>query len=330
NQESVEAKLPRSIVEIKDPAEAELKPVSPRMTVNLVIGAVFGVLLGIGLAFFIEYLDTSVKTIDDIERLLEAPVLGVIPQSVGLLYKEGADTAYAEAYRVLRTNMLFARKNPEGNTLTIVSAGAGEGKSTTILNLATVFAQNGQRVLLVDSDLRRPSLHKLLGVSNQTGLTSVLMKQNTLEQVLVKTPLENLDFLPSGKLPSSAIGILSSPPMKHFIQDIRKHYDFVFFDAPPILGVSDASILVSEVDAAILVVQYRKYPQAMTVRAKQMVSKVSANLLGIVLNNINMSQDSDYYYGGYSYTHYGLSDEARTDEDKALDKGGKAAVKQKY
>lgn len=305
-QETVDMALPKtSIVEIVDKAEPGLRPVSPNLPLNITLGVIVGLVVGVGLAFFIEYLDTSVKTIDDVERALQAPVLGVIPQNVGSLIDEGVESPHAEAYRVLRTNVLFSRKRDDARTLTVVSGGAGEGKSTTIFNLATVFAQNGQRVLLVDSDLRRPSLHKLLKLSNGIGLTNYLLRQNTLEEVVQTTPVPTLDFLPSGKLPSSSLGILSSTQMKEFIQESKRRYDFVFFDSPPIMGVSDASVLASEVDLAILVIQYRKYPQAMTLRAKQMVEKVGGNLLGVVLNNINISQDSYYYYySGYYYDYY--------------------------
>jgi capsular exopolysaccharide synthesis family protein len=168
-----------------------------------------------------------------------------------------------------------------------------------------VFAQNGQRVLIVDSDLRRPSLHKYLKVSNTIGLTNFLMKQNTLEEVVQTTSVPTLDFMPSGKLPSSSMGILSSVQMKELIREVKRRYDFVFFDSPPIMGVSDASILASEVDMVLQVIQYRRYPQPMTIRAKQMIEKVGGNLLGIVLNNINMSQDENYYYySGYYYDYY--------------------------
>jgi succinoglycan biosynthesis transport protein ExoP len=305
-QEKVDAALPRlSIVEIIDKAEPGVRPVSPNFKLNIFLGLVVGLVVGVGLAFFIEYLDTSVKTIDDVERALQAPVLGVIPQNVSSLIAEGPESPHAEAYRVLRTNVLFTRKQEGANSLTVVSGGAGEGKSTTIFNLAVVFAQNGQRVLLVDSDLRRPSLHKLLNVSNSVGLTSFLLRQNTLEEVIQRTPIPTLDFLPSGKLPSSSLGILNSPQMKTFIAETKKRYEFVFFDSPPIMGVSDASILASEVDLALLVIQYRKYPQAMTLRAKQMVEKVGGTMLGVVLNNINISQDSYYYYySGYYYDYY--------------------------
>ena len=255
-QETVDQALPKtSIVEITDEAEPGRRPVSPNFTINIVLGIIVGLIVGVGLAFFIEYLDTSVKTIDDVERALQAPVLGVIPQNVGSLIQEGPESPHAEAYRVLRTNILFSRKREEANSLTVVSGGAGEGKSTTIFNLAVVFAQNGQRVLLVDSDLRRPSLHKLLNVTNSVGLTNYLLRQNTLEDVIQTTSIPTLDFLPSGKLPSSSLGILNSAQMKEFIKEAKQRYDFVFFDSPPIMGVSDASILASEVDLSVLVIQ---------------------------------------------------------------------------
>ncbi|MFM1941415.1 MAG: Tyrosine-protein kinase YwqD [Verrucomicrobiota bacterium] len=310
-QEQTDLAIPKlSIVEIVDPAEASERAVRPNVPLNITLGVIVGLVVGVGLAFFIEYLDTSVKTIDDVERALGAPVLGVIPQNVGSLIDEGPESPHAEAYRVLRTNIMFSRKRDDANTLTIVSGGAGEGKSTTIFNLCSIFAQNDQRVLLVDSDLRRPSLHKLFKVSNSLGLTNLLLGQNTVEEVIQTSSMPNLDFLPSGKLPSSSMGILNSPQMKEFINDIRKRYDWVFFDSPPIMGVSDASILCSMVDVTMLVIQYRKYPQAMTVRAKQMIEKIGGNLLGVVLNNINISQDSYYYYySGYYYDYYSKRDD---------------------
>ncbi len=320
-QETFDKKIPRqSLVIITDPAEEGLKPVKPNIPLNIAFGVVVGLVVGIGLAFFIEYLDTSVKTIDDVERTLQAPVLGVIPQNVGSLLEEGADSPHAEAYRVLRTNVLFTRKDETYNTITIVSGGAGEGKSTTLFNLAVVFAQNGNRVLIIDSDLRRPSMHKFLKVSNSMGLTNYLLGQNKLEEVIQTSSLPTLDFLPSGKLPSSSMGILSSAQMKELIQEVKRRYDFVFFDSPPIMGVSDAVVLASEVDISLQVIQYRKYPQAMTIRAKQMVSKVGGYLIGIVLNNINMSQDENYYYySGYYYDYY----QSYTSRDKEEGGGGK-------
>jgi capsular exopolysaccharide synthesis family protein len=225
---------------------------------------------------------------------------------------------------VLRTNILFSRKDEKLNTIAVVSAGAGEGKSTTVFNLASVFAQSKQRTLMVDSDLRRPTLHKMLGVSNNLGLTNYLMKQNTLEEVIQTTDMPTLDFLASGKLPSSSLGILNSSQMKDLINELKRRYDVVFFDSPPIMGVSDASILASEVDMTLQVIQYRRYPQPMNIRAKQLIEKVGGNLVGIVLNNINMSQDeSYYYYSGYYHDYYSRNDDEETAARAEGDKTGR-------
>ena len=327
--------IPKSaMVQITDPATPGDAPVKPNKTLNIALGLVFGLVMGIGLAFFIEYLDTSVKTIDDVERAFQAPVLGVIPQNVGFLAEEGTESTHAEAYRVLRTNLLFSRKDDRLNSLVVVSAGAGEGKSTTALNLATVFAHAGQRVLLVDSDLRRPTLHKMLRVSNNVGLTNYLLKQNALAEVIQTTSVPLLDFMASGKLPNSSMGVLGSSPMKDMVAELKQRYDFIFFDSPPILGVSDASVLASEMDMVLQVIQYRRYPQPMNIRAKQMIEKVGGNFIGIVLNNINVSQDESYYY----YTGYYHDYSARPEDEQAVsahgpggpEDTGEEGIKQKY
>ena len=323
-----------AMVTITDPATPGDAPVKPNKTLNIALGLIFGLVMGIGLAFFIEYLDTSVKTIDDVERAFQAPVLGVIPQNVGSLVDEGTESTHAEAYRVLRTNLLFSRKDDKLNSVLVVSAGAGEGKTTTALNLATVFAHAGQRVLLADSDLRRPALHKMLRVSNNIGLTNYLLKQNTLAEVIQTTSVPLLDFMASGKLPNSSMGILGSSPMKDMVAELKQRYDFIFFDSPPILGVSDASILASEVDLVLQVIQYRRYPQPMNIRAKQMIEKVGGNFAGIVLNNINVSQDESYYY----YTGYYHDYSSRIEDERltpAPSQGGpgdtdRGDIKQKY
>jgi len=342
-QTKVDSRIPvNSLVTITDYATPGEIPVKPNKPLNIGLGLVFGLVMGIGLAFFIEYLDTSVKTIDDVERAFQAPVLGVIPQNVGILADEGPESKHAEAYRVLRTNILFSRKDDKLNSIVVVSAGAGEGKSTTTLNLATVFAQTGQRILLVDSDLRRPTLHKLLKVGNNLGLTNYLLKQNTIAEVVQTTNVPNLDFMASGKLPNSSMGILGSGQMKEMVSELKQRYDFIFFDSPPILGVSDASILASEMDLVVQIIQYRRYPQPMNIRAKQMIEKVGGNFVGIVLNNINMSQDeSYYYYSGYYHDYYYTRSEKEQEADSPTpgpksEAGGKPGtpaapgIKQKY
>ena len=327
-QEEVDLELPKeSTVEIIDDADLPTRAVRPNIPLNISLGVVVGLILGVGLAFFIEYLDTSVKTIDDVERALGAAVLGVIPQNVGSLLEEGDESPHAEAYRVLRTNILFAgRKSEKQTTFSVVSGGAGEGKTTTMFNLAVVFAQQGDRILIVDSDLRRPSMHRYLKVSNNIGLTNYLLGQVAIDEVIQTTELPSLHFIPSGKLPSSSMGILSSAKMKEFVLEMKGRYDYVFLDAPPIMGVSDASVLASMVDMCVLVVQYRKYPQLMTQRAKSMVTKVGGELVGVVLNNINISQDSYYYYySGYYYDYYYKSREKEesADETQGVEKEAK-------
>jgi capsular exopolysaccharide synthesis family protein len=333
--EKLDLAIPRtSTVTPIEAAKPGLAPVKPNKTLNISLGLIIGLIMGVGLAFFIEYLDTSVKTIDDVERTFQAPVLGVIPQNVGYLLNEGPESKHAEAYRVLRTNILFTRKDEKLNSIVVVSAGAGEGKSTTTLNLATVFAQSGQRILIVDSDLRRPTLHKLMGVTNNLGLTNYLLKQNTLEEVIQTTAVPMLDFLPSGKLPSSSMGILGSAQMREMITELKRRYDFVLFDSPPILGVSDASILASEMDMVVQVIQYRRYPQPMNIRAKQLIEKVGGNFVGIVLNNINLSQDeSYYYYSGYYHDYYYTRSEEQQEADAkkpVVAANDQAGIKQKY
>jgi capsular exopolysaccharide synthesis family protein len=336
-EDKVDLDLPKTtMVSIIDQAQPGKSPVRPNKTLNIILGIVIGLMVGVGLAFFIEYLDTSVKTIDDVERALQSPVLGVIPQNIGYLIDEGVESQHAEAYRVLRTNLLFSRKDDRLNSIVVVSAGAGEGKSTTIVNLATVFAQAGQRVLLVDSDLRRPTLHKVLKVSNSLGVTNYLLKQNTLEEVIQRTRIPTLDLMASGKLPSSSMNILGSASMKDMVAELKRRYDFVFFDSPPIMGVSDAAILASEIDMVVQVIQYRRYPQPMNIRAKQMIEKVGGTLIGIVLNNINMSQDeSYYYYSGYYHGYYYYSKNEEEQDAEAAEKGsgsdtGPKEIKQKY
>jgi len=328
NQEDLRA------VVVHDPARANKNYVSPKPLLIIPVGILMGLMVGVGMAFFVEYLDTSVKTIDDVERSLQAPVLGVIPQNVGNVLDDGPESPHAEAYRVLRTNLLFARKNEDWTTLTILSGGAGEGKTTTLFNLATVFAQSGQRVLVVDSDLRRPSIHRMLRVSNATGLTDLLLnKQATVDQVIVKTKLPTLDFLPSGKLPSSSMSVLGSVQMKEVVRELKRRYDFVFFDSPPLMGVSDASVLASEIEMVLQVIQYRRYPMPMTLRAKQMIGKVGGTLMGLVLNNINMSQDENYYYysGYYEYEYRSSQSEPTVVQlSDAAAKAPKIDIKQKY
>lgn len=298
-----ETMIADSIAIHEDPVIANA-PVSPNVRLYLGLGAVAGLIFGIGIAFFLEYLDTSVKSLEDVERYLQVPVLAVIPKDVGVLHKQSGMSPDAEAYRILRTNIEFNRKNPEDNAITVVSGGAGEGKSTTLVNLAYICAQGGYTTLMIDGDLRRPRLHTFFDINNAVGLTNYLTTELALEDVILQTPVDNLYFMPSGILPSDAAGILNSRRMSELIQDVKQRFDLVLVDSPPILGVSDASVLASEVDLTMIVVQHRKLPRNMLIRVKQAVENVGGHVIGVVLNNVDVRSDSQYQYYTSYYTYY--------------------------
>jgi len=302
--ESISRKMPGESVVVHDPPVISENPVSPNVTLNFVLGAVVGLIFGLGIAFFLEYLDTSVKSLEDVERYLQVPVLAVIPKDIGILYKQSGNSPDAEAYRILRTNIEFNRKNPEDNAITVVSGGAGEGKSTTLINLAYICAQGGYTTLMIDADLRRPRLHTYFDINNSVGLTNYLTTELMLEDVILQTPVDNLYFMPSGILPADAAGILNSRRMSELIQDVKQRFDLVLVDSPPILGVSDASVLASEVDLTMIVVQHRKLPRNMLLRVKQAVENVGGNVIGVVLNNVDVRSDSQYQYYTSYYTYY--------------------------
>lgn len=304
-QEGIEQQVPRTPVEVVDRAEAPARPFSPNYTLNILLSLFLGLGAGIGLAYFIEYLDTSIKTVDDVERYLGLPVIGVIPQKVSPLIEEGAESTNVEAYRVLRTNLMFANKGTPGGSFAVISGGVGEGKSTTCFNLAYTCAISGDKVLLLDADMRRPVQHSILGISNRRGLLNVMMRDAPLEEMIQIVPnVPNLHVLPAGKASRSSVGLLNGQRLREIIKSLKARYDFIFVDAPPIVGVSDASIIASEVDGVLLVVQYRKYPRVMSLRARRLVESVGGRPLGVVLNNINVMRDDYYYYYHSYYSNY--------------------------
>ncbi|MBT8042058.1 MAG: polysaccharide biosynthesis tyrosine autokinase, partial [Pontiella sp.] len=317
-QEIITLQVPRNPVELIDVAEPNRRPISPNLFMNVLLSIFVGLGAGVGLAYFIEYLDTSVKTAEDVERILGLPVLGLIPQKVRPLIEEGPDSEHAEAYRVLRTNLAFTEGGSQRGAFAVLSGGAGEGKSTTVFNMAYVTAQQGEKVLLIDADLRRPVQHTILNVSNRFGLTNVLLRDVPVEEAIKATSVPNLHFLPSGRLPRSSLGVLDPKRIGELIASLKTKYDVVFIDTPPLVGISDSSIIAKETDGAIIVVQYRKYPRDMLAKAKQMIESLGVNVIGAVLNNINIMRDDYYYYYHSYYSDYYQSGQSDISGDDSV------------
>jgi len=305
-------------------AEPALYPAKPDVILYMTMAMGSGLLIGLAIAFFLEYLDTSVKTIEDVEKLLNVSVLGVIPKGICALVKTNGDTPDAEAYRILQTNLDLNRKDPGANTFTLVSGGVGEGKSTTINNLAYTYARAGHKVLVVDADLRRSSQHLYFGVDKVNGLSDILMGRIRVEDATQPTSVPNLWFIPSGELPESSRGILHSQQMADFISAVKPHYDLIFFDSPPILGLSDAAVLTSLVDVTLMVVQYRRFPRSMLKRVKQSVLQSKGNLIGAVLNNVDTQRDANYQYYTQYYDYYRPGSKKGSKKPKALEEAAPA------
>jgi succinoglycan biosynthesis transport protein ExoP len=314
-QEIITLQVPQNPVDIIDVAEPNMQPVSPNLFLNVLLSIFVGLGAGVGLAYFIEYLDTSVKSADDLENQLKLKVLGLVPQKVRPLIEEGPDSENAESYRVMKTNLSFIANENEGMAHCVLSSGAGEGKSTTVFNLAYVAAQQGVKVLLVDADLRRPVQHTILGMSNRFGLTNVLLRDVPVEEAIKATSIPNLQFLPSGRLPRASLGVLDPRKIRELVQSLKSKYDLIFIDTPPIMGMSDANIIAKEVDSSILVVQYRKYPLNMIRKAVETLQAQSIDIAGAVLNNINVMRDDYYYYYQSYYSDYYQRDDDAAEAD---------------
>ena len=295
--------LLESPVQVISPAEVPDLPSSPNVNLDIGISALAGLFCGVVVAFLIEYLDTSVKTMADAEQLLGLPVLTIVPNRGGPmpLTQQSARLPHAEAYRILRAKLNLKVQNGLGPSVTMLSGGPGEGKSTTNYNLAIVCAQSGQSVILVDCDLRRPTLHDLLDVSNEHGVSDYLRGEGDILDFIQPTSLPKLHVLTAGEMPISHIGNFSGDKIRTMLDELKQRYDLVLIDSPPVLGISDGSIIAREVDYVILVIQHRRYPREISLRAKRAVEEVHGNCVGMVLNAVAIKSDDSYYY----YSNYG-------------------------
>ncbi|HEX9933736.1 MAG TPA: polysaccharide biosynthesis tyrosine autokinase, partial [bacterium] len=306
-------------VRIVDRAKPPKSPIKPKKKMNMLLSMLVGLGLGIGMTFIREYMDTSLKTIEDVERL-GFPVLGSIPfitstrisrhmrtKSGELLKIESRlithfapKSPISEAYRTLRTNIQYARADRHVKTVLVTSSGMGEGKSTSVANLAITFAQMGAKTLLIDTDLRRPILHGIFNYSRNEGLTNVLLGRLNLDEALKTTKMENLSLITSGILPPNPSELLASQAMEKFIGDLSSRFDIILFDTPPVIAVTDAAVLATKLDGCILVVRSGKTSQDALLRSKVLLDNVKANVLGVLVNGVNVER----IYGSYYYYYY--------------------------
>ncbi len=304
--------LMESPVRIIARADIPGSPSKPNKKLNIGVSIAVGLFVGVVVAFLIEYLDTTVKTMADAEVLLGLPVLTVIPNKGGPMpmTAEAARLPHAEGYRILRAKLDLKVQDGVGPSLSMLSGGPGEGKSTTIYNLAIICAQAGQSVILVDCDLRRPTLHNLLNLPNDAGLSNYLRNEG-----------EAVDYIQQTAIPKLGDKI------RHMLDDFKQRYDLVLVDSPPVLGISDGSIIAREVDYVILVIQHRRYPREISLRAKRAIEEVHGNCVGMVLNSVSVKSDDAYYYYSSYGNYYKKTDRKRKSKSKTMVKAnGKPAA----
>lgn len=294
-----------STVMAVDPATVPTEPISPQVMRNAALAAMVGLMLAVGVIFLIEALDDTLKTPEDVRKTLGLPVLGVIAKHDSEDEKPITNTTprspVAEAFRSLRTNIQYTAVDSPLESLLIISTDPQEGKSTVVTNLGVVFAQLGRKVTLIDADLRKPSLHRKVGVQNRTGLTALFVRSmDTLELIMQKTDIPNLNVITSGELPPNPSELLGSKKMQSILDKIKESSDMIIIDSPPALAVTDSLVMVPYVDAVLLVIKpgFTKAKSALMI--VEQFKRSNANLIGVVINELDLGR-SRYSYKYYQY-----------------------------
>ncbi|HLG28592.1 MAG TPA: polysaccharide biosynthesis tyrosine autokinase, partial [Candidatus Brocadiales bacterium] len=301
-------------VQIVDRAEIPKDPYKPNKKLNILLAMLVGLTCGTGLAFFLDYLDNTVKSPDDVENRIKLPLLGFVPaieNGTGDTFRKDLIAHYelrssaSEAYRTIRTGVLFSSPDKKVHSILVTSAYPTEGKTITAVNLATVLAQGSDSVLLVDADLRRPRIHKTFKIDNAKGLTNLLIGEASMDEVIQKSPVENLYILPSGPIPPNPSELLSSKSMDELIEKLKGKYARIVFDSSPMVAVTDARIIATKVDGCICVIHAAKSDIRGTKRAKEQLEDIGGRFIGAVLNNVSMDRRTYYgYYYRYGYYHH--------------------------
>jgi len=314
----VSAGITASNIQVVDQAENPIKPYRPNKRLNLMLAAVVGLFLGVGIAFFFEYLDNTVKTSEDVEQLIHLPSFGMVPEisserrkrlekgasyPVELITHGHPKSMLSEAYRNIRTSILLSFSERPPKKILLTSPNPAEGKTTTVINTAIALAQTGVRVIVVDTDMRNPRVHKVFGEENEVGLSNFLSGNAELESILKKTGIPNLLYVPSGPIPPNPSELIGSNLFKTMLKFLEGRFDHIVLDSPPVLGFADSVILSTFVDGIIIVVAGGKTPRETLERAKGVLQQVSAKILGVVINRVDIRR-SDYGYYYYRYHHY--------------------------
>lgn len=304
-----------SSVQLLDKAVPPERPVKPRKALNLVLGLLIGSLGGVGFAFLFESLDNTYKTPEDLEEHLGLPILGYVPRMKELKKEGGAKTArmavadpksaYAEAFRNIRSNMLLSTVDAGPKVIQICSPLHSEGKSMVSLSVAVILAAAGERVLIMDCDLRKPILHKALNVPHANGLSSFLTGQAELDAIIAPTPFRNLSFISAGPISPNPGELVGSARMAELVKTLRGMFDRVIIDCPPYLGIADASILTPITDGFLLVVRGGSTTKEAAMKTARAINMINARVIGVVLNDVSGRSESQYqYYYKYNYGHY--------------------------
>jgi non-specific protein-tyrosine kinase len=293
-------------VSIIEPASRPTYPISPNVKQTLLLAAVTGLLVSGGGVFLLELLNDSIRTPEEVQRITNLPILGTTTEFGESGYEDKLITALspispiAESYRILRTNVKFAELDAPLQTLMVTSPGPAEGKSITLANLAVVLAQSGERVLIIDTDLRRPTQHKLFKVPNEVGLTDAMLSSEIpIADYLQPTSITGLQVLPSGAIPPNPAELLASERMGQVLEALYKHADVILFDSPPALVVTDAVILGAKVDGVLIVNDLGRTRRKMAQKVLETLRRGRANILGLVLNRVPKGSGYGYYYNHY-------------------------------
>jgi len=326
------------LIRVVDRAMPPKDPIKPKKKMNLLLGFMLGLGLGLGIVFTREYIDNSLKTVEDVERR-GITVLGSVPfiSPKGLQHAvNGANgearkiksrlithfepkSPVSEAYRTFRTNVQYTRIDNPVKTIVVTSAGPGEGKSTTAVNLAIAFAQMGFKTLIVDTDLRRPVQHGIFGIKRGEGITNVLIGKTGFADAVRDTEIENLHLLTAGVLPPNPSELLASDAMGRFVESVSKEYDMVVFDSPPVIAVTDAAVLSARLDGVIVVVKSGVTKEDALSRAKILLQNVNARFLGVLVNGINIDRMYGSYYYYYHYYYYGDGEKKKKRRTRSKD-----------